>query len=217
MSIRIAVVDDHHVVRKGLIYFLETYHDFTIVGEAEDGEAALTLVEKVQPDIVLMDVIMPGINGIEATKKIKQKWPTVHVVVLSSSAERESVIPALQAGANGYQLKEVDPEMLAETIRAVCSGESRLHPKVTKHVLTRMNGDESEEEKRLRDLTNREKDVLRELAKGQSNKEIASELHISEKTVKTHVLNIFWKLDVHDRTQAALFAIKYGISEYDRF
>lgn len=204
-------MDDHQVVRKGLRYFLESQSDLEIIAEADNGEEAVQIVGKTKPDVVLMDLIMPIKNGIEATKEITSLYPRTKVIILTSFADQEHVIPALQAGASGYQLKDIEPDELAETIRAVAEGESKLHDKVTKYVLTRISGVESEDEKRIKQLTRREKDVLVEITNGKSNKEIALSLFISEKTVKTHVSNILSKLMLSDRTQAALFAMKYGV------
>ncbi len=212
MSIKVVLVDDHHVVRKGLRYFLESQKDLEIVAEAENGEEAVKVVEDTKPDVVLMDLIMPKKNGIEATREITTLFPTTKVIILTSFADQEHVIPALQAGASGYQLKDIEPDELAETIRAVHSGESKLHNKVTKYVLTRITAKETEEEKLVKQLTKREKDVLIQISMGKSNKEIASSLVISEKTVKTHVSNILGKLQLADRTQAAIFAMKFGLS-----
>ncbi len=208
------VVDDHTVVRKGLIYFLETVEGLTVVGEAENGKEAMDKVKALQPDVVLMDLLMPVMDGIEATEKMLKQFPKIKVLVLSSFSEHDHVIPALQAGASGYQLKDIKPEQLAETIRAVYRGESKLHDKVTKYVLTRISNEASEEEKLVNSLTKREKEVLIEIAKGKSNKEIAADLEITEKTVKTHISNVFSKIEVHDRTQAALFAIKFKIAHF---
>ncbi|WP_169891260.1 response regulator [Litchfieldia alkalitelluris] len=209
---KVVLVDDHHVVRKGLRYFLESQKDLEIVAEAENGEEAVKVVEDTKPDVVLMDLIMPKKNGIEATREITTLFPTTKVIILTSFADQEHVIPALQAGASGYQLKDIEPDELAETIRAVHSGESKLHNKVTKYVLTRITAKETEEEKLVKQLTKREKDVLIQISMGKSNKEIASSLVISEKTVKTHVSNILGKLQLADRTQAAIFAMKFGLS-----
>lgn len=211
MSIKILLVDDHAVVRKGLRFFLESQSELEIVGEAENGQEAIQLADNLRPDVILMDLIMPIKNGIEATKEITDQFSGMKVIILTSFADQEHVIPALQAGASGYQLKDIEPDVLADTIRAVHNGESKLHDKVTKYVLTRIASGESEEEKRLKQLTNREKDVLQEISQGKSNKEIASSLIISEKTVKTHVSNILGKLQLADRTQAALFAMKYKV------
>lgn len=208
---KIMIVDDHTVVRKGLIFYLETIEDLEIVGEASNGEEALQLLSTVEPDLILMDLFMPVLNGMEATKQIKARFPAIKILVLSSFSDKDHVIPALQAGADGYQLKDIDPEDLVETMRAVLEGENKLHDKVTKFVLNRIATPMSEEEQAIGHLTKRERDVLVEVASGFSNKEIADRLGITEKTVKTHLSNVFSKLHVNDRTQAALFAVKHAL------
>ncbi|KHF39723.1 response regulator [Halalkalibacter okhensis] len=211
MAIRIMIVDDHHVVRRGLVYFLETMEDLKVVAEACDGMEAIELFKKERPDVVIMDLDMPKMDGMECTKKLKEIDEEAIILVLTSFTDQDHVIPALEAGASGYQLKDIEPEQLAETIRAVFHGESRLHEKVTKHVLTRVSTSFVSEQDRLQKLTGRERDVLIEVTKGRSNKEIAKELFISEKTVKTHMSNILAKLELADRTQAAVFAIKHKL------
>ncbi|MBO8157707.1 MAG: response regulator transcription factor [Bacillaceae bacterium] len=207
---RILVVDDHQVVRKGLVYFFQTQKDLEIVGEASNGKEALDLLEKEQVDVVLLDVQMPEMDGIEATRKIKELYPQTNVLILTSFSDYNSVIPAIKAGASGYQLKDAEPEELAHAIRKVQTGEKMIDQKAAIHLFQHVSHDENnEEKKRLDELTKREMEVLKEMMKGKSNKEIASDLFITEKTVKTHVSNILSKLEVHDRTQAALFAVKY--------
>ncbi|UJW59816.1 response regulator transcription factor [Bacillus sp. A116_S68] len=207
---KILIADDHHVVRRGLLFFLQTQAGLEIVGEAQNGMEAVTLVEKLQPDIVLMDLDMPNMDGTEATKKIKEQFPDVKVLILTSFSDQSHAIPAIKAGASGYQLKDVDPDELVSSIRRVYRGESPLHPKVTSHVMSHLSYGNKEEE-RLSGLTKREKEVLAEIAKGKSNKEIASSLVITEKTVKTHVSNLLAKLELQDRTQAALYAVKHHL------
>ncbi|WP_332633845.1 response regulator transcription factor [Halalkalibacter flavus] len=213
MTIRIMIVDDHHVVRRGLVYFLESMEDLKVVAEASNGMEAIELFEKERPDVVIMDLDMPKMDGMECTKKLKELDESAIVLVLTSFTDQDHVIPALEAGASGYQLKDIEPEQLAETIRAVYGGESRLHEKVTKHVLTRVSPNFTSEQARLQRLTGRERDVLVEVTKGRSNKEIAQELYISEKTVKTHMSNILAKLELADRTQAAVFALKHNVKK----
>ncbi|MRG86859.1 response regulator transcription factor [Salinibacillus xinjiangensis] len=211
MSIRVLIADDHQVVRKGLIYFFQTQSDIEIVGEAGNGEEVLSfLTDKKAVDIVLMDVQMPRMDGIEATQKIHEKFPNVKVLMLTSFSDYNSVIPAIKAGASGYQLKDADPENLAEAIRKVKNGENMVDEKAASHLFRHVSRSEEEEEKaKLRELTKRELDVLKEMVNGKNNKLIAEDLYITEKTVKTHVSNILSKLEVQDRTQAALFAVKY--------
>ncbi|MFE4044641.1 MULTISPECIES: response regulator [unclassified Priestia] len=212
MKIKILIADDHHVVRKGLVFFLQTQPDLEIVGEASNGEEALKLAISLEPHIVLMDLSMPVLDGIEATKELKKQAPHIQVMILTSFSDQDHVIPALEAGASGYQLKESDPDELVGAIRKLMNGENQLHPKVTTHLLTRLTKSSEKKVNFTDHLTKREKDVLKEIAKGKSNKEIGSSLHITEKTVKTHVSNILSKLGVQDRTQAALYAVQHGIS-----
>jgi DNA-binding NarL/FixJ family response regulator len=209
MAIKVLIADDHHVVRRGLVFFLKTQKEIEIIGEAANGEEAVKLVEKLQPDVVLMDLVMPVMDGIEATKKIKELFPDTKILILTSFADQDHVIPAIRAGASGYQLKDIEPDQLVEAIKAIHKGESQLHPKVTSHVMTHLYQGERKEENLLDELTKREKEVLAEIAKGKSNKEIAASLMITEKTVKTHVSNILAKLNLADRTQAALYAVKH--------
>ncbi|PEN03252.1 DNA-binding response regulator [Bacillus wiedmannii] len=209
MKIKLLLVEDHHIVRRGLVFFLKTREEFEIVGEAENGEGALTFIQTDRPDVVLMDLSMPKMDGIEATKRIKQYDKTIKILILSSFSEQDYVLPALEAGADGYQLKEVQPEQLVASIIAVHEGNANFHPKVTPALFGR-SAVKKEKENPFSMLTKREQEVLREIAKGRSNKEIAAELHITEQTVKTHVSNVLAKLEVDDRTQAALYAVKHG-------
>ncbi|MFE6137446.1 response regulator [Bacillus sp. NPDC057893] len=209
MKIKLLLVEDHHIVRRGLVFFLKTREEFEIIGEAENGEEALTFVQKEKPDVVLMDLSMPKMDGIEATKRIKQYDEAIKILMLSSFSEQDYVLPALEAGADGYQLKEVQPDQLVASIVAVYQGNANFHPKVTPALLGR-SVFKKEKENPFSMLTKREQEVLREIAKGRSNKEIAAALHITEQTVKTHVSNVLAKLEVDDRTQAALYAVKHG-------
>ncbi|MEH7459081.1 DNA-binding response regulator [Bacillus pseudomycoides] len=209
MKIKLLLVEDHHIVRRGLVFFLKTKEEFEIIGEAENGEEALEFVRKERPDVVLMDLSMPKMDGIEATKRLKQYDDTIKILMLSSFSEQDYVLPALEAGADGYQLKEVQPDQLVASIIAVYQGNTNFHPKVTPVLLGRPVVKEEKQDS-LSMLTKREREVLREITKGRSNKEIAAELHITEQTVKTHVSNVLAKLDVDDRTQAALYAVKHS-------
>jgi len=209
LKIKLLLVEDHHIVRRGLVFFLKTREEFEIVGEAENGEEALIFIQTERPDVVLMDLSMPKMDGIEATKRIKQYDETIKILILSSFSEQDYVLPALEAGADGYQLKEVQPEQLVASIIAVHEGNANFHPKVTP-ALFGQSAVKKEKENPFSMLTKREQEVLREIAKGRSNKEIAAELHITEQTVKTHVSNVLAKLEVDDRTQAALYAVKHG-------
>lgn len=210
LKIKLLLVEDHHIVRRGLVFFLKTKEEFEIIGEAENGEEALAFVQKERPDVVLMDVSMPKMDGIEATKRLKQQDATIKILMLSSFSEQDYVLPALEAGADGYQLKEVQPDQLVASIIAVYQGNANFHPKVTPALLGRLSVKEEKQDS-FSMLTKREKEVLREITKGRSNKEIAAELHITEQTVKTHVSNVLAKLEVDDRTQAALYAVKNGV------
>ncbi|TSB47954.1 response regulator [Alkalicoccobacillus porphyridii] len=210
---KLLIVDDHHVVRKGLVYFLEAASIVKDIIEAGTGEEAVQLYQKHKPDVVLMDIDMPIMDGIQATEMIVNEFPEARILILTSFSDQDYVIPALRAGACGYQLKDVEPETLVETIKAAQNGESALHPQVMKHVLTHVAKPEDTSKQRLAHLTEREKEVLQEISTGKSNKEIAVELVISEKTVKTHVSNLLSKLELQDRTQAALFAIQAGVAK----
>ena len=210
--IKILIADDHHVVRRGLLFFLKTQKDIEVVGEAKNGLEAVQLVETLQPNIVLMDLVMPELDGIQATKRIKERWPNVEVLMLTSFSDKDHVLPAIEAGAAGYQLKDIEPDDLVESIRAIMRGENTLHPEATNSLEAGLREDEQLAHV-LNPLTPREQDVLAELTKGKSNREIASSLFVTEKTVKTHISNIFTKLNVQDRTQAALYAVKHGLTE----
>ncbi|KXG09999.1 Transcriptional regulatory protein LiaR [Anoxybacillus sp. P3H1B] len=207
MSIKVLIVDDHHIVRRGLVFFLKTQKDIEVVGEAANGAEAVQLVMEHQPDLVIMDLVMPVMDGIEATKKMKERSPKTKILILTSFADQDHVIPAIRAGASGYQLKDIEPDHLVAVIRSIHRGESELHTKVIPHVMNHLHYQEPAN--KIEELTKREKEVLAEIAKGKSNKEIAASLMITEKTVKTHVSNILAKLGLADRTQAALYAVKH--------
>ena len=210
--IKVLIADDHHVVRRGLLFFLKTQKDIEVVGEAKNGLEAVQLVESLQPDVVLMDLVMPEMDGIQATEQIKVKWPDVKVLMLTSFSDQDHIVPALQAGASGYQLKDIEPDELVESIRQIMRGENTIHPEANMQLEKGLR--ENENKPHVKNpLTPREQDVLAELTKGKSNREIASSLYVTEKTVKTHISNIFHKLDVQDRTQAALYAVKNGLTE----
>ncbi len=208
--VTILIVDDHEVVRNGIRAYLDTLKEFQVVGEAASGEEAIKLVKELIPDVVLMDLIMPGMDGIESTREVKKISPRTQVVVLTSYHEDEYIFPALKAGAISYVLKDMKMEKLAETIQRAVNNEVTLHPLVAARVLRNLRGD-SEEESFYADLTDREQDVLRLIAKGLSNSEIADQLVISENTVKGHVSNILSKLHLADRTQVAVYAWQQGL------
>lgn len=213
-KIRLLVVDDHVVVRKGLMAILETEPGIEVVGEAGDGNEAVEKACTLQPDVVLMDLVMPGMDGIEATRLIKQRVPQVQVLVLTSFSTNDKVIPSLSAGATGYLLKDASPEELVKAIEQVAQGEGALHPAVTRYVLGQIKNmpDEPAPEE---ELTEREKEVLQYMAQGYSNAEIARLLVVSNATVHTHVSRILSKLNVSSRTQAVLYALKRGIVSLD--
>jgi DNA-binding NarL/FixJ family response regulator len=218
VKIKILLVDDHAVVLRGLRFFLCTQSDFDLVGEAHNGKEALEKVAKLKPDIVLMDLVMPVMDGVEATAQIKKEQPNVKVLVLTSFSDQDHVLPALRAGAVGYLLKDTQPDQLVEAIRGANSGNIQLHPDITNTLMSQVLSSSSTvsdpvSNHALEALTTREKEVLSLIAQGMSNKEIAATLHITEKTVKTHVSSILSKLDLADRTQAALYAVRNGIGE----
>ncbi len=208
-TIRVLLVDDHQVVRRGLRTFLEVQDDIEVVGEASDGDEGIAAAEQLRPDVVLMDVKMPGTDGIEALRKLRELDNPARVLVVTSFTEQRTVVPALRAGAAGYVYKDVDPEALAGAIRSVHAGHVLLQPEVAGALLAQEEGNNGQG--RGTSLTDREREVLALIADGRSNREIARALVLSEKTVKTHVSNILMKLDLADRTQAALWAVRHGI------
>jgi two-component system, NarL family, response regulator LiaR len=210
-EVTILIVDDHPVVRQGLRTFLDLQEDLLVVGEAETGAEAVAKVQELLPEVVLMDLVMPDVDGIEAARRIRDVSPSTKVIVLTSYADDEKIFPAIKAGAAGYLLKDVEPAELAEGIRRVQRGEGLLHPKIAARVMREVTEEKAEGEV----LTTRELDVLRGLARGLSNKAIAEELVVSEKTVKTHVSNILAKLHLVDRTQAALYAVRERLVELE--
>jgi NarL family two-component system response regulator LiaR len=211
-SIKVMIVDDHQVIRQGLRTFLELHEDIQVVGEAEDGLAAVEMAGRLAPDVILMDLVMPRLDGIGATRQIKAAGGAAKVIVLTSFTEDDKVFPAIQAGASSYLLKDVSPDDLVEAVRAVHRGEARLHPDIARKLMEQVAHQGAVKRSDvISDLTDREREVIRLVAKGQSNQTIAQELVISEKTVKTHISNILSKLDLQDRTQLAIFAIKNGL------
>ena len=217
MTIKVLLVDDHQVVIQGLKFFLNTQSDIEIVGEANNGKKALEAIEQLKPHIVLMDLVMPVMDGIETTRKINELYPSVKVIVLTSFSDQNHVLPALRAGAVAYQLKDIEPDELVETIHSAFRGEKQLHPKATNLLLSHVTDETSvSDELNLASLSPREMDVLHQISLGKSNKQIASELYITEKTVKTHVSSILSKLELDDRTQAAIFALKNNLFDHKK-
>ncbi|MFJ2651761.1 response regulator [Streptomyces sp. NPDC087420] len=209
-TIRVLLVDDHQVVRRGLRTFLEVQDDIEVVGEASDGAEGVARAEELRPDVVLMDIKMPGTDGIEALRTLRDLQNPARVLIVTSFTEQRTVVPALRAGASGYVYKDVDPEALAGAIRSVHAGHVLLQPEVAGALLAQDNPGGGQG--RGTTLTEREREVLTLIADGRSNREIARTLVLSEKTVKTHVSNILMKLDLADRTQAALWAVRHGIT-----
>lgn len=209
--INILIVDDHSVVRQGVRAFLEAQADLSVIGEAESGEQAIQLAQKYLPDIILMDLLMPGMNGVEATRLVKQVSPRSQVIVLTSYYEDENIFPALRAGAISYTLKDIHPTELVEAVRKAARGESILHPRVASRIIQEVREFKPPVPTAFGELTERELDVLRLIAEGESNAIIAEKLILSEKTVKGHVSNILSKLHITDRTQATAFAWQQGL------
>jgi DNA-binding NarL/FixJ family response regulator len=217
-SVRVVVADDHPVVREGLRSFLASRPGMVVVGEAADADEAVRMAEALRPDVVLVDLMMPGreiTDGIEAIHRMRQLDSPPRALVLTSFAGDDMVLPALRAGAAGYLLKDVDPADLEAAIRTVHQGGALLAPSVANRVLDQATGAQpaDAENDRLRSLTPREHEVLELLGRGLTNRRIAADLYVSEKTVKTHVSSILSKLRVADRTQAALFAVRHGLAE----
>jgi len=229
-KIRILIVDDHQIVRQGLRTFLELHEDMVVVGEASDGQVAVEMVRETPPDVVLMDLMMPRLDGVSATKQIMEMDVHTRVIALTSFAEDTQVFPAIQAGASSYLLKDVSPDELVDAVRAASRGEPRLHPAVARKLMEAMRAPQpsvpdpdadsapsstADRDSLVGDLTDREREVIRSVAQGKSNREIAGQFFISEKTVKTHIGHILAKLGLKDRTQLAIFAIRNGLAEAD--
>lgn len=209
--ITVLIVDDHKVVRQGVRAFLDTQPDITVVSETASGSEAVGLATEHAPDVVLMDLVMPEMDGVEATRLVKQASPRTQVIVLTSYYQDEYIFPAIRAGALSYLLKDAEPSELAEAIRKAAQGEAVLHPRVAARVVQELHGARHETPNPFTELSERELEVLRLIADGMNNAEIAESLIISEKTVKSHVSNILGKLHLADRTQAAVYAWREGV------
>lgn len=224
MKIKLLLADDHAMVRKGLQVFLSTQPDLVLVGEATNGQEALDQVNALSPDVVLLDLNMPVLNGIETTKQLKRSHPNVKVIVLTSFSDQDHVLPAIRAGANGYLLKDIEPEELVRAIHRVHQGQVELHSEAAEQLMNLVANSEPRASSIPNsstlilgytpdELTKREQEVLQLIACGKSNKEISTALMITEKTVKTHVSHLLDKLGLADRTQAAIYAVKLGWGE----
>jgi NarL family two-component system response regulator LiaR len=212
--IRVLVVDDHAIIRKGIRAVLELVPDIDLVGEAENGKLAVKKDKELIPDVILMDLMMPTMDGIECIRQIKSLRPSARILVLTNFAGEDMIFPAIKAGAIGYHLKDSSPEALIDAIRQVNKGEASLHPSIAKKVLEEFHSAENRPLKEER-LTQREVEVLRLIAQGHENREIAKQLVISEATVRTHVSNILGKLHLASRTQAALYALREGLASLE--
>ena len=213
--IRVLIVDDHAVVRSGLAAFLLAFDDLELVGEAASGPEALRMVEDRRPDVVLMDLVMPEMDGIEAIGAITARWPAARILVLTSFAADDKVFPAIKAGALGYLLKDTDPDELVQAIHQVARGEASLQPAIARRLLLELHRPIEAQQPTEDPLTEREVEVLRLVAQGLSNRQIGDRLVITERTVCTHVSNILGKLHLASRTQAALYALKEGLASLD--
>jgi DNA-binding NarL/FixJ family response regulator len=215
-KIRILVVDDHAIVRQGLCLFIEVQEDMEIVGEGTNGVEAVELARRTQPDIVLLDLVMPEMDGIQATSRIIEQSPNSRVIILTSFGEEDKVLPAIRAGAQGYLLKDIAPNELVKAVRDAHRGDVQLHPEIARKLMSAVATGEMPAESRTStgafdELTEREREVLGLIADGLNNRQIAEKLFISQKTVKTHVSGILSKLGLADRTQAAIYALRHGL------
>jgi NarL family two-component system response regulator LiaR len=208
-EIQVLVADDHAIVRKGICALLGTERGIQVIGEAQNGQEAIALAERLRPDVVLMDLVMPGVDGLEAIRRIALRQPRIGILVLTSFAGDDRLVPAINAGALGYLLKDSSPEELVQAIHQVYSGRVSLHPAIARRLFQELAYPQ-ERRSRLEQLTEREVDVLQLLASGKTNRDIAARLEISEATVRTHVSNILGKLRLDSRTQAVLYALREG-------
>jgi DNA-binding NarL/FixJ family response regulator len=212
-KINVLIADDHPLIRQGLKQILELENDISVIAQASNGNEAVQMTREYKPDVVLMDINMPGISGLQAIQEIRQEKLPCKIIVLTVNDDREYLFKTLQMGAEGYVLKDAEPSVLLEAIRNVYSGQSYIQPNMTSELVREFNRvtQHDKEKHEENDLTDREIEVLKLIAEGMINKEIAKQLYISEKTVKNHVSNIFRKLNVSDRTQAAIYAFKHNI------
>ncbi len=221
-KIGVLLVDDHNVVRQGLRMFIEMQKDMEVLGEGSNGAEAVELSARLNPDVILLDLLMPQMDGVEATRKIMQDNPHSRVLILTSFGEDDKIFPAIRAGAQGYLLKDIQPRDLVQAIRETYHGKAQLHPDVARRLMMAVSGDAPVKEPKpaslpneLQGLTDREREVLEQIAQGLTNREIAEKMVISEKTVKTHVSNLLDKLGLEDRTRAAIWALKHGLGSKD--
>jgi NarL family two-component system response regulator LiaR len=221
-KIRVLLVDDHAVVRQGLRMFINMQKDMEVVAEGANGAEAVELSARFNPDVILLDLLMPQMDGVEATRKILEHNPHSRVLILSSFGEDDKVFPAIRAGAQGYLLKDIQPRELVQAIRETYQGKAQLHPDIARRLMQAISAETATSDqkpaplpKELQDLTDREREVLEYIAEGLSNREIAEKMVISEKTVKTHVSNVLDKLGLEDRTRAAIWALKHGMGSND--
>ncbi len=217
-KIGVLLVDDHAVVRQGLRMFIEMQKDMEVLGEGTNGAEAVELSARMNPDVILLDLLMPGMDGVEATSQILKNNPGSRVLILTSFGEDDKIFPAIRAGAQGYLLKDIQPRDLVQAIRETFHGKAQLHPDVARRLMLAVSADAPSKEVKqapipieAQELTDREREVLGYIARGFTNREIAEKMVISEKTVKTHVSNLLDKLNLEDRTRAAIWALKHGI------
>ncbi len=219
-KIRILIADDHRVVREGLAAILKSRNDMDVVGEATNGFEVIEKTKELKPDVILMDISMPQMNGVEATRAIRKISPEIGIVVLTMHDDDATIFELVRTGVHGYLLKDADSSEIIKAIQSIYKGESVIHPAIARKILSEFSNLGSEQDKKaprqVYNLSTREVDVLRRVAKGKTNKEIASELQLSEKTIKNHVRNIFHKMGVYDRTEAAMKGVQEGIIDLEQ-